>query len=303
MKKSVKAAVVLALICIALGAAISLGALAAVRFDLEALNTMKLGSNTYDVNESFSHIHVEGAECTIRLLPSQTDACRVVCTEGDRVSHTVTVEEDTLTILHTDTRRWYEHIGIYWGEMDITVYLPARTYESLYLKTASGAITVPDGFSFSQAELCSVSGDIEYAADTENGLILKSTSGDLTVRSLTAGSLEARTTSGETAVYSTSVRGALTVQTVSGDVALIDVTAAAQLDIETASGAISLERSDAETLMIQSTSGDVSGTLLTGKQFLTHTASGDVRVPNSSASGGVCEVTTSSGEISLDYVN
>lgn len=342
MKKSTKIAMVIALSCIALGAVISLGTLAAIHFDFERLNTMKFETNTYDVSESFSNIHVEGAECTVRLVPSQTDACRVVCTEGDRISHTVTVDQDTLTVTRTDTRRWYEHIGVYWGGMDITVYLPARAYENLSIKSASGEIRVPGGFSFSQAELRSASGDIEYAADTEHGLTLKTASGDLTVSGLTAGSLEARSTSGEVAIRSVTVRGDLVVETVSGeieledasaqalsvqstsgnleltnvstaapmkfhavsgDVGLTDVIAAAHMDIETVSGEIHLERSDAETLWIKSTSGDVSGSLLTDKLFITHTTSGDVRVPNSSTSGGTCEVTTTSGEIHLNYVN
>lgn len=342
MSKAKKYAFVLALICIVLGLVLSFLAFSVIGFDVSRLNTMKFETVTYDVSESFSNIRVEGAECDIRLVPSQTDACSVVCTEGDKIAHTVMVKDDTLTITRTDQRKWYERIGVYWGEISITVQLPAGVYGNLYLKSVSGAITVPGGFTFSQAEIHSTSGEIHYAASTDRGLTLKTTSGDLTLSGLSADSLEVRSTSGDVSIHSAKLRGDLTVETVSGeielervnaqaasvqsssgsaelndvttasqlniktvsgDVELARVIAAAHMNIETTSGEISLDRSDAETLWIKSTSGDVSGSLLTDKLFSTHTTSGDVRVQNSSASGGTCEITTTSGDIHVQIKN
>ncbi len=342
MSKAKQWTVRIALICIVLGCAIFLIAFAGTGFDLSQLNTMKFKTNTYDVNESFSHIRVEGAECDIRIVPSPTDMCRVVCTEGDKIFHTVTVRDDTLTVTRTDQRRWYEHIGIYWGAMAITLELPARAYGKLELQSASGAITVPDGFTFSQAEIKTASGEIDYAAATDRGLTLKTVSGDLTAGGVTAEYLDARSTSGDVSIHSVETQGDLSVQTVSGeielenanaqdasvsstsgsialtrvrtaaqmnihavsgDVKLTDTVAAGPMDVETVSGDITLEHSDAQILWIKSTSGDVSGSLLTDKWFLTHTTSGDVRLPNSSSQAGTCEITTTSGDIHVQIVN
>ena len=324
MKKAKKIAFIIALACIAAGAAISLSALAVIGFDVSRLNTMKFENNTYQVEESFSHIRIEGAECDVRLLPSRNGACTVVCSEGKNISHTVTVDGDTLKITRTDSRKWYERMGIYWGdEMSVTVYLPGRTYGDLFLKNLSGDITVPGDFTFSRAEVHSTSGEIAYAAVTERSLTLKTTSGDLTVRDLTAGALEIRATSGEVTIHSAVVSGdvvvetvsgeielegvnaqAMSIQSTSGDVELADTVAAGRMEIKTVSGEIELERSDAESLWIKSTSGDVSGTVLSEKRFTTHTTSGSVNVPNiASPAAGTCEITTTSGNIRLNYVN
>lgn len=342
MSKAKKNATVLALICIAAGLAISLAVFSVIGFDVSRLNTMKFETNTYDVTERFSDIRVEGAECDIRLVPSQTGACTVVCTEGEKISHTVTVKDGTLTVTRTDQRRWYERIGVYWGEMSVTVQLPAGAYGNLYIKSVSGGIKVPDGFTFARAEVYSTSGEIDYAADTEQDLILKTTSGELSAGGLAAGTAEVRSTSGDVTIHSVGLRGDLAVETVSGeiglegvsaqaasiqstsgeaklrnvsttgrmsvrtasgDVRLTDVAASAPMEVQTVSGEVKLERSDAQTLWIKTTSGDVSGTLLTGKRFVTQTTSGDVRVPDSSPQGGTCEITTVSGDIHINYGN
>ncbi|MGN1004020.1 MAG: DUF4097 family beta strand repeat-containing protein [Oscillospiraceae bacterium] len=324
MKRAKKITLLIALACVAAGAAISLGALAVIGFDVSRLNTMKFENNTYQVEESFSHIRIEGAECDVRLLPSRNGACTVVCSEGKNISHTVTVDGDTLKITRTDSRKWYERMGIYWGdEMSVTIYLPERVYGDLFIRSVSGDITVPVGFTFTQSEIVNTSGEIAYAAGTESSLTLKTTSGDLTVRDLTAGALEIRSTSGEVTIHSAVVSGdvvvetvsgeielegvnaqAMSIQSTSGDVELADTVAAGHIEIKTVSGEIELERSDAETLRIKSTSGDVSGSLLTEKRFTTHTTSGSVNVPNiASPAAGTCEITTTSGNIRLNYVN
>ncbi|MGN0968800.1 MAG: DUF4097 family beta strand repeat-containing protein [Oscillospiraceae bacterium] len=339
MKKAKKTALVIALACVAAGAVISLGALAVIGFDVSRLNTMKFETNTYQVEESFSNIRIEGAECAVRLLPSQTDACTVVCSEGKNISHTVAVDGDTLKITRTDNRKWYECMGIYWGdEMSVTVCLPGRVYGDLFIRSMSGDITVPGDFTFSRAEIINTSGEIDYAAATGNALTLKTTSGDLNVRDLTAGALEVRstsgkmeisnvkadsltavTTSGDVVIRSAGVGGGVAVETVSGEIGLervnaqtvsvqstsgevelTDTVAAGRVEIETVSGEIELERSDGETLWIKSTSGDVSGTLLTEKRFTIHTTSGTVNVPNvASPSAGTCEIITTSGNIRI----
>lgn len=336
MKRSKKIALIAALVCVAAGAVISCCALASVRFDFERVNTMKFETKTYDVRESFSNIRIQGTECSVRLLPSRDGACTVVCTEGENIAHTVAVERDTLTITRTDSRKWYQRIGVYWGEMSVTVYLPAPTYGELFIQNASGDISVPGGFTFSQAQLQSTSGEIDCAAEIQGSLDLKTTSGDISASGHTAGALAVQstsgdvelsgvqalrltveTTSGEVTARAAAAAGdarvktvsgeidlerlsaqALCVRSTSGDVELADTVIAGALEIETVSGEIDLERCDGESLRIKSTSGDVSGTLLTSKRFTTQTTSGTVQVPNTASPGdGSCEVITTSGDI------
>ena len=341
MSKGKKTTLIIALVCVVLGLILSFGVLASIQFDFTRLNTIQYETNTYSVEQPFSHLRVEGAECDIRLVPAQGSACRVICAEAEQVSHTVEVRDGTLTVIRQDQRKWYEQFGFHWGRMEITVELPQQTYDSLYLKTLSGDISVPEGFSFSQAEVRSTSGRIGYAAATQGSLLLKTTSGDLTARGLTTENLEARSVSGDVeleqieaetiiteapsggiTIRSAQVRGQVSAETVSGaikleqlncqsvrahassgDLRLTSAAAAGPMELKTVSGGIKLEHSDAERLSITSTSGDVSGTLLTGKLFTTRTTSGTVRVPGSTLDAGLCEITTTSGDIRIELLS
>lgn len=94
----------------------------------------------------------------------------------------------------------------------------------------------------------------------------------------------------------------LNAQTSSGGIRLTDVIALDTLHAQSSSGSVRLTRCDGATLNIRTSSGSVSGTLLSDKVFLTDTSSGSINVPRT-VTGGVCEVTTSSGSIKLAYEN
>lgn len=275
-KKMIQAAVAL----VAAGLVIAFGAMAAMDFDFNKMNTLHFATNTYSIDKSFTDISIETAECDIRLLPSEDDSCRVVCEESKEIFHSVSVKNNTLTIDRTDARQWYKRIvGIYWGDMTITVYLPQTAYESLSVLNVSGNTTIPEDFSFTDAKIRSTSGDIEFLAPVEKDLSLKTVSGNLHAEGTNPKSLDAQSTSGR--------------------VTLSGVTATKAIQIETVSGNIKLEGCDADSLWLKSTSGNVSGTLLTKKKFLTNTTSGRVNVP-ASTSGGKCEIKTTSGNIQFE---
>lgn len=326
MKKRTKIAIVIALICIVLGAVLAFFAMASVHFNFSQLNTVKYETKTHEIHDSFSNIRINAAEYDIHLLPSQSSTCKVIYPEGDYISYDISVENGTLTITPTDQREWYKNIGIYWGseiETVITVYLPEQEYADLYLKSLSGDISVPDDFAFSQAEVYSTSGEILYSAITGHDLTTQTTSGDLSLRNLTAGDINitstsgevelsnvkasaitAHCTSGDVSIQSTETKYGLLVETTSGEIELSDVIASTKIEIDTTSGEIELERCDAQGLFLKSNSGDISGTLLSEKRFVTDTTSGDVNVPNTAPLiAGTCEVTTTSGDIRFKIVN
>lgn len=69
--------------------------------------------------------------------------------------------------------------------------------------------------------------------------------------------------------------------------------------METASGDIQLQDFDADMLKLHSNSGCVSGSLLSSKKFEISTNSGSVDVPPSDNNGGLCAVTTTSGDVTF----
>lgn len=316
MSSAKKILLIVAAACVIAGLLVCFAALAAAGFEPTELNSLTFETRTYTIEQPFTDLFVDGAECDVRLFPSEDGGCKIVCLESDKIDHTVRVIDGTLTIERVDHRKWYEHIfGIRWGRMEVAIYLPESTYASLSVTSVSGDVAIPADFSFTDATVRSTSGNIRFLASVENGLSLKTVSGDISVQDVAPKSLQAQSTSGDVTIGSVRVEGELAVKAVSGDLELSQVDcgslnaetasgevgasslrAAGNVRIKTVSGDVDLKSCDADTLWIKTTSGDVSGRLLTEKIFVTDTTSGNVRVPPS-ASGGTCEVTTVSGNI------
>lgn len=314
MKTAIKISLITALCLIVAGAAIGFGAYCMVGGNFLKLSVANSKENTYTVDELFSKIRIDAAETDIQFVPSENTDCRVECIESDRVYHTVSVDNNTLTITRTDERKWYEHIGFFFYEMKITVYLPKDTYEELKLNTASGDISVPKLFCFDRAEINSVSGDIDFSAKVKEQFSAKTVSGDLTTSGLSAPEIRAETISGDINLSNANTKGTisagttsggltfsavqckeLTAGTVSGEIEAADVIAE-NITCNSTSGDIELERCDADTLLLSAVSGDIGGSLLSDKIYSTDTTSGSVRVPKVQ-SGGSCNITTVSGDI------
>ena len=87
-------------------------------------------------------------------------------------------------------------------------------------------------------------------------------------------------------------------ETDTGKVVLTDFTASMHIDIETDTGDVILERADGNTLNIETDTGNVKGSLLSEKEFITHTDTGRINVPKTT-SGGKCEISTDTGNIDI----
>lgn len=316
MRFGKKIAILVAVLCVGVGLLLVLGAMVATGFDFGRMNTLHFVTNTYTVHDTFTNISIKDAECDVRLVLTEGGTCTVECRESDKIYNTVAVENGTLTVRRVDSRRWYEHIGVYWwGKMEVTVYLPQAEYHSLSAVSVSGNVEIPEGFSFQKAEARSTSGSVRFAAAVEGDLYVKTVSGSVSVEGAAPKTLTAQSTSGSVSIVNVCVGGPLNAKTVSGRLTLTDVTcqsmeaestsggivfsdtlASGHMRIKSVSGAVELRRCDADTLWIKTTSGSVRGTLLTEKIFVTNTSSGRVNVPQS-ASGGKCEVKTTSGSI------
>lgn len=318
MKKSKKAWIAVAVILIATGIVIYVGTLLTVNFDFTRLNTVSFKTNTYNVEEPFTNISVMAAEGDVKLLPSDDGKCRVVCTEGEKIYHSVAVDNNTLTVERFDSRKWYECIGVYWGKMEITVYLPQYEYETLYIKSVSGNITIPEAFTLGKAEIKNTSGEVSFKSYVKNDLSVNTVSGDLHLSGVNSKNVDVQSTSGEIDLQEITSAEKISVKTVSGsinlssinaktyackstsgDIVFSNVIAAEGITVKSVSGNIELLSCDGDTLSIKTTSGDVSGSLLTQKIFITETESGDVDVPNT-LSGGKCEIKTVSGNIEFN---
>ncbi len=318
MRKSLKIWLIVAVSIVVVGAFIFVGALAVLGFDFTRLSTVKYETNTYEVDADFNKIFIDVDTTEIVFVPSDDGKCRVVCFEEEKVKHSAMVQNGTLVIDTVDTRKWYDYIGISFGNTKMTVYLPDYEYASLSIDTDTGDIAIPKDFTFENLEINGYTADVECLASVSNVIKMKTSTGDVKIDTLTAGEIDVSTNTGSVNINSVTAKGNVEIETDTGEVKLTDVSCAdftAESDtgtitlknvvavggfsIESDTGDVEFENSDALQIFVKTSTGDVTGTLLSQKVFITKTSTGDISVPKS-ITGGRCEITTSTGDIKIN---
>ena len=318
MSKGKKWWLILAAILTAAGLVIFLGAMAVLDFDFRRLNLMKFETNTYEAEEAFDRIVIDVDTTEIEFARSDSAQCKIVCIEREREKHTAAVKDGTLTIGTLDTRKWYDYIGFSFGSPKLTVYLPREKYASLSVNTHTGDLEIPADFAFENLTVSGTTADVNCMASVSDIMNIELTTGDIEISGITAGALALSATTGRIELSSVTCNGAMEVSTTTGGMKLTDVTcqsltsrgdtgrmilknviASDSMSIERSTGNVVFEGSDAEQIQVKTSTGHVTGTLLSPKVFVTETGTGRVRVPKT-ASGGKCEITTGTGNIEID---
>lgn len=300
MKTAKKVWLIVAGGLVLLGLILFVCALAYTGFDVQNLSTVLLQEKITVIDEPFQNIRIEETESDVEFVLSNDNTCKVSYMEGEGVSRTVYVQDGTLIVRREDDQKWLVRIGVWTQKMKTTVYLPKNAYESLYVRSVSGNIFIPSSFSFTLATIENTSGNIQSAASMETELFARTVSGNISIEQASPQTLTAITTSGNLSLSSMTVRDAAT-KTVSGDVNLKQTRVENELSCSSTSGNVTFEQSDAGSLRVETVSGDVSGTLLSQKMFQVQSTSGNTNVPLSQ-SGGICTVTTMSGNVHLSVM-
>ena len=257
MSKKIAVKLIVAAILVVFGGCIFVGVLAANGWDIGALSTFKVVTNSYKITDDFNSISIDTDTSDISILPSEGTEYRVVCNERENLVHKVFVENGTLKIELVDERKWYEYIGIDFSSTSIEIYLPKGEYESLTVKASTADVDIGAGFEFASADISVTTGDVSLA-----GFLCDT----------------------------------LKIDTNTGGVSLEYVIALNDIKIKCTTGDVELDRCDAKEIEIKATTGDVEGTLLSPKSFVVDTTTGDVSVPENGV-GGVCRISTTTGDI------
>ncbi len=278
------------------GLIIFAGALGAADWSFDMLNTTKYETNTHEITDEFENIFVETDTADITFLASEDGKCKVVCFEETSLKHTVSVTDGTLAIKRP-SKKWYEHIGINFKTPKITVYLPKAQYASLYIKEGTGNVTVPKDFGFCTATVILSTGDVNFFANTEESLKIKTSTGKISVSDIICGDVALTVSTGKTEIKNVKCKN-LSSEGDTGRITLEGVIAEEKLSIERSTGDVTLDACDASEIDIETDTGDVEGTLLSEKIFLTETDTGSIDVPKSTT-GGKCEIKTDTGDIKI----
>jgi DUF4097 and DUF4098 domain-containing protein YvlB len=231
------------------------------KWNFFVLQTEKSETNRYEIHEEYTNISININTANLVILPTEEDSTTVECFEQEKIKHIVQVKDDTLFIEVVDSRKWYEHIGIFFQSPKVTVYMPQKQYAAVSVKASTA--------------------DMQIEKLSANHLDITLSTGDMRL----------------TDVQCKNVSG--TVST--GDIHLENVIVTQELAMQSRTGDIALEGCDANRLKIKTTTGDVKGWLLSPKVFLATANTGKVNVAQTTA-GGLCEITTGTGDIDVDVL-
>lgn len=317
MKRSPKILIITATLLLTSGLLLFTVALSLTNWDFKALSTFKYTEKQYDITEDFSDISVVSNTADIVFLPSENGKTSVICYDQEKLTHAVSVTDRKLSIEVIDGRQWYDHIGIGFESSKITIYLPLETYGKLSVKSSTGDLEISKNFTFEEIDITLSTGRVFCKASALKNCKIKTSTGDILTEDIVAGDLSLSVSTGNVTATKISCKGdfKLTVSTgdakltevacknlvssgSTGNLSLKNVVASEKFSLNRSTGSITLEDSDAAELTIRTDTGDVTGSLLSPKIFVTDTATGTVCVPDTTA-GGKCRISTSTGDISF----
>lgn len=306
---------VIATVLTLIGAVIFAGVMMRLDWDFKKLSIVQYETNDYAITDNYRHVKIVADTADVVLVPAETAVSRVVCYEHKHEAHAVTVTDDTLTIEITDTRHWYERIGIFFDTPRVTVYMPQGAYGTLSVRTSTGDVTIPKAFSFDSVDVAVSTGDVSNAASTSADITVRTSTGDITVEAVSAGRLRLSTSTGRVAGTNVDCVGNMSVNVSTGktqltnvacqnllsegdtgDIMLQNVVAAERFSIERSTGDVQFNGCDAAAIEVETDTGNVKGNLLTDKVFIVSTDTGRVDVPKSTV-GGRCEIETDTGDV------
>ena len=235
-------------------------------------------TKTYEVDSVVESISISAKkEANISIEPSTDGKIRVVAITHTKVNCDISTDGTTLFLNIEDTRNFLGRLGEIHSPK-VTVYLPAGEYTSLKIETTTGNTTVPADFSFASISINGTTGKIHCSAQATDSINITNTTGEVSINNVTTNTLN--------------------VQISTGDINLTNVITTGKMSIEATTGNIKFDGCDGAEIYATATTGSIQGSLLSSKIFLTSTKTGKVTVPHTT-SGGVCDLSTSTGTINI----
>ncbi len=288
----------------------------AVKGDFTKLSLSEYETNEHKIEETYENISIVSDTADIVFVPSENQPTTVVCYEAVNANHTVSVVENTLVIKVNDERKWYEN-WFNFGKPTLTVYMPKGAYGALSVELSTGDVEISKDFQFNTIDISGSTGDVACYASANERINIKQSTGEICLANLSAGALGLTTSTGDitlsgvTALSDVQIEvstGDVDLQNVvcknlvsignTGDIALTNVVATEKLLVERSTGEVKINKCDAGEICIKTDTGDVTGSLLSGKTFVVNTDTGEIDVPNG-VSGGICEIITDTGDIKI----
>ena len=311
--------VIIAVSMIAIGAILFFSAIAALDFDFKKLSNEKYETERQTIEESFECINIKDDISDIRIEKSDNGKAFIDIHSTDNYKLSRSVKNGTLDILHRDTRKWYQRVGIFnfSDSMSLTLYLPEDEYDRLVIDTATSDISIAKKLSFNSVDIKASTGDTVMSASVKGEFRCELDTGRITLNKAKLGSAQLITSTGDINIRSTDIEGSCRITCTTGDLTtdglsvgklyaesstgskeLHNTIAEGIMSLTSDTGDVLFDESDAQSIKIETSTGEVEGVLLSSKIFITDTSTGDIDLPES-IEGGICKIKTDTGDISL----
>lgn len=278
MKNSTKFWLITATVLLIVGTTMLAVLILKYNWDFDKLSAKKFETNSYNINDEFNNISINTNDADITFALAKDGKCKVECYEETKAKHSVEVREDTLFVNVCNEKSWYDYIGIYFKSAKITVYLPKNEYSSFDIKGMTSDVCI-ENIGMESLNISVSTGDV-----TVSDIIC---GGDITV-GVSTGDLHLTNIVCKNVISQGST----------GDILLKNVIASEKFSLKRSTGDIEFDGSDAAEIFAKTTTGDVTGSLLSEKVFTAQTGTGTVKVPKST-NGGKCEINASTGDIKI----
>ena len=319
MRKSSMGWLIAAVLLIVLGGVIFTVVMSTKKWDFKEIGNVEYKEHTFDITDDFTNIDIDTDTEDITFKPSADGKCSVVFYVQEYVTPEAKVKSGTLEIKTKEDRKWYEYISPTFSFEDsyVYVYLPEKEYERLSMKFSTGDITIPKDLTFSDIDLSGSTGDVSCRASSKGDLRIKLSTGDIDIADVSAEKADLTVSTGKVTVSSLDCKKSLYIKVSTGKSTLKDVTAESftsegstghitltdsvftgSLNIKRSTGKVELNGCDAADIKVVTDTGDITGTLLSEKVFITSSDTGHISVPDT-VSGGRCDLSTDTGDIRI----
>lgn len=252
----------------------------------------------YKISDNISSISVKANTANITFAPSSEDCISIVSEEKEHIYHSVKVEGDTLEIERVDERKWYQRIVSFSNSLNLTVYLPSNEYSALLINGSTGNVNINCDARFSGLDVKVSTGNISIIGTSYASLKAEATTGNISISNVSCtNDISIDVSTGNVNLGNISCQN-LSVNGTTGDLSLTNAVIVGKLDLRASTGNVTLDGCDGGEIYIETSTGRVSGTLLSPKIFIGNSTTGKRSLPKTTT-GGICEINTTTGNVNI----
>ena len=246
---------------------------------IESINlTSNTKITTYVIEETFDSIQIDSKTYDISIYQTSDSENKILCSENDKNKFDFNVVNGTLIINQID-EEFYSFIdfGI---NLKLDLYLTVEAIESLTINQSTG--------------------DIYLETNVLSDLKIEVSTGDILIKNTSIGR-KVTVDGGTSNVNLENVScDELVINVGTGDTKLSNTRVTNDFNFTSSTGDLIFDSFDAKNIYVESSTGSVTGTIISRKIFYCTSKTGNVSVPET-YEGGICKITLSTGSINISY--